>query len=168
MECENAALLLGHLLDKRVTALRDVSLKEFKGVAMHLPENLMKRARHVITENERVQKAARAANGGDAVKLGQLMSQSQASLRDDFEASSPELELMVELAQRQSGCLGSRLTGAGWGGATVNLVRDSDVDTFMRKVAPQYKERTGLEPWIAPVVASHGAGLVELEIGDVA
>lgn len=167
MECENAALLLGQLLHKRVDALRDVSPKEFKNVAMHLPVNLMKRARHVITENERVQKAARAAKGNDAIKLGTLMAQSQTSLRDDYEASSPELDIMVDIASRQTGCLGSRLTGAGWGGATVNLVRDSNVDAFMQNVTWQYKERTGLEPWVVPVIASQGAGLVKMETGDV-
>jgi galactokinase len=167
MECENAAMLLGQLLGKRVDALRDVSYKEFKGVAKHLPANLMKRARHVITENERVEKAARAAKRNDAVKFGALMAQSQTSLRDDYEASSPELDTMIEIARQQPGCLGSRLTGAGWGGATVNLVRDSNVDAFVEQVAQEYKAQTGIEPWVSPVRASQGAGMIELETGEV-
>jgi galactokinase len=162
MECENAAVLLGQLLSKSVPALRDVSLKEFKSVARHLPSNLMKRARHVITENDRVQKAARAAKRNEPVKFGAFMAQSQASLRDDYEASSPELDVMVEIAQRQQGCLGSRLTGAGWGGATVNLVRDENVSAFATGVANEYQARTGIVPWVTPVRASMGAGLVEL------
>lgn len=161
MECENAAMLLAQLLDKRVDALRDVSIKEFKSVAKHLPVNLMKRARHVITENERVQKAARAARRNNAVKFGALMAQSQTSLRDDYEASSPELDLMVDIAHHQPGCLGSRLTGAGWGGATVNLVRDANVGEFVEQVAREYQARTGIEPWVSPVRASEGAGMIQ-------
>lgn len=161
MECENAAMLLSQLLNKPVPFLRDVSLKEFKSVAMDLPNNLMRRARHVITENERVQQAARAAQHNDAEKFGVLMGESQKSLRDDYEASSPELDIMVEIANNEPGCLGSRLTGAGWGGSTVNLVRDAEVQSFVKNVAWTYKERTGIEPWVSPVIASAGAGLLE-------
>lgn len=166
MECENAAMLLGELLGKRVDALRDVSFREFKRVAPHLPKNLMKRARHVITENERVEKAARAALHDDPIEFGKLMAQSQLSLREDYEASSPELDLMVEIANQQAGCLGSRLTGAGWGGATVNLVRNANVNAFAETVAHEYRERTGIQAWVSPVRASQGAGLVELETGE--
>ncbi len=162
MECENAVALLAQLLDRRVDALRDVSLKELKSVAKHLPVTLLKRARHVITENERVHRAARAAKRNDAVKFGALMAQSQTSLRDDYEASSPELDIMIEIAERQTGCLGSRLTGAGWGGATVNLVRDANVDSFVEQVAREYRTRTEIEPWVSAVRASQGAGMIEL------
>ena len=160
MECENATMLLGQLLGKRVPALRDVSYKEFKIVAKHLPENLMRRARHVITENDRVQKAARAAARNDAAKFGTLMAQSQTSLREDYEASSPELDTMIDIARSQPGCLGSRLTGAGWGGATVNLVHNENVQDFCKNVAREYQERTGIEAWVSPVQASQGAGMV--------
>ncbi len=162
MECENATMLLAQLLGKQLTALRDVSLKEFKTVGKQLPENLMKRARHVITENERVKKAAHAAARNDAVKFGALMAQSQTSLRDDYEASSPELDIMIEIAEQQPGCLGSRLTGAGWGGATVNLVRNAKVQDFCNNVAREYNARTGIEAWVSPVRASQGAGMIEL------
>ncbi len=168
MECENAAMLLGQLLRKRVSSLRDVSIKEYNSVARFLPENLRRRARHVLTENERVEKAARAAKRNNAVAFGQLMNQSQTSLREDYEASSPELDIMVEIARAQPGCLGSRLTGAGWGGATVNLVRDEAVESFVNKVAEAYQERTGIEPWVAPVRASSGAGMVELPVREEA
>lgn len=162
MECENAALLLGQLLGRPITSLRDVSFKEFKAVASHLPENLMRRARHVLTENERVEQAARAAKKNDAAAFGQLMNQSQTSLRDDYDASSPELEIMVEIARGQAGCLGARLTGAGWGGATVSLVRDANVNAFVVNVANEYRARTGIEPWVSPVFASQGASMVDL------
>ena len=162
MECENATMLLAQLLGRPITALRDVSFKDFKTVGKQLPENLMKRARHVITENERVKKAAHAAARNDAAKFGALMTQSQMSLRDDYEASSPELDTMIEIAEQQPGCLGSRLTGAGWGGATVNLVRNAKVQDFCNNVAREYKARTGIEPWVSPVRASQGAGMLEL------
>lgn len=163
MECENATMLLGQLLDKRVDALRDVSLGEFNRVAKQLPDNLMRRARHVITENARVQNAARAARRNDAVKLGDLMAESQKSLRDDYEASSPELDIMIAIARGQAGCLGSRLTGAGWGGATVNLVRDANVEAFQENVAREYRAATGIVPWVSPVCAAQGASLIEME-----
>lgn len=167
MECENAAVLISQILGKRVDALRDVSLKEFKAVAKYLPDNLMRRARHVITENDRVQKAARAAKSNDAVKFGAFMNESQASLREDYAASSPELDIMIEIALKQPGCLGSRLTGAGWGGATVNLVRNANVDAFVETVAREYETSTGIHPWVSLVKPSAGAGMVGMETGEV-
>jgi galactokinase len=161
MECQNAVTLLSQLLDKEIRALRDVSPTDLKRVGESLPENLQKRARHVITENARVEKAARAAKRNDAVTFGALMNESQTSLCDDYEASSLELDLMVEIARRQHGCFGSRLTGAGWGGATVNLVRDANVALFVENVARAYQRQTGIEPWVSPVRASRGAGLLD-------
>jgi galactokinase len=159
-ECENAAVLLGQLLKRKVPALRDVSVREFRRLEKHLPPNLARRARHVITENERVQKAVRAAKKNDAVRFGQLMDESQQSLQVDYGASSRELDAMVESARRLPGCLGSRLTGAGWGGATVNLVRDSDVAPFVESLERAYRARTGIAAWITPVRASAGAGVL--------
>jgi galactokinase len=167
VECQNAVVLLSKLLHKDFRALRDVSLKELERAADHLPTNLYKRARHVISENERVQKAARAAERNDAAAFGALMNESQTSLRNDYEASSPELDLMVELARRAPGCYGSRLTGAGWGGATVNLVQTTHVTSFVANVARAYVAETGIEPWVTPVRASQGAGWMEALEGDV-
>jgi galactokinase len=161
LECENAVTLLAHLLHKPFKALRDVSLKDLERAAAFLPENQKKRARHVITENARVKKAAQAAERNDAETFGTLMNESQSSLHNDYEASSPELDLMVELARKQKGCLGARLTGAGWGGATVNLVRQENVAAFMENVAREYQAKTGIEPWVAPVRASPGASLIQ-------
>lgn len=167
MECENAVMLLSRLLRKNYQALRDVSSKDLARAANVLPENLYKRARHVITENERVKDAARAAERDDAEAFGALMNESQTSLRNDYDASSPELDLMVELARRQSGCYGSRLTGAGWGGATVNLVQTAGVESFVAAVTRGYSAETGIAPWVAPVRASQGAGWIESFKGDV-
>lgn len=161
MECENAVVLLSRILRKNFRALRDVSPKDFARAENYLPENLRQRARHVITENERVKQAARAAERNDAKTFGALMNDSQTSLRNDYKASSPELDLMVELARRQPGCYGSRLTGAGWGGATVNLVQTMQVNSFIANVARGYVAETGIEPWVAPVRASAGAGWME-------
>lgn len=167
MECENAVMLLSRLLNKDYQALRDVSSKDLARAANSLPENLYKRARHVITENERVKNAARAAERNDPKAFGEFMNESQTSLREDYEASSPELDLMVELARRQPGCYGSRLTGAGWGGATVNLVQTSQVEPFVANVARGYVAETGIESWVAPVRASQGAGWMESFKGEM-
>ena len=160
-ECENAVTLLSQFLHKNFRALRDVSLQDLRRSKNHLPENLYKRAHHVITENARVEKAARAAARNDAVTFGKLMNESQSSLRNDYEASSPELDVMVELARKQAGCLGSRLTGAGWGGATVNLVRTEQVAAFVENVTREYLAVTQIEPWVEPVRAVQGAGLIQ-------
>lgn len=160
MECENAVTLLSQLLGKKFSALRDVPQKDFDSVADYLPENLRKRARHVLTENERVQRAAQAAKRNDAATFGRLMNESHTSLRNDYKASSAELDLMVELARQQPGCMGSRLTGAGWGGATVNLVRAENASAFIDNLARAYRAETKLESWVAEVRASEGAGLI--------
>ncbi len=162
LECENAVTLLSALYRKQFQALRDVSLSELKRAKKHLPENLYRRALHVITENARVKKAARAAERNDAVEFGKLMNESQTSLRNDYEASSLELDVMVELARAQKGCLGSRLTGAGWGGATVNLVRDEHVPAFVENLTRAYREATNIEPWVEAVRATQGASLIDM------
>ncbi len=160
-ECKDATALLSAARHQEFRALRDVSLRDLARAKKHLPENLYKRARHVISENRRVRQAARAAQRDDPVALGALMNESHASLRDDYEASSPELDVMVELARRQPGCYGSRLTGAGWGGATVNLVQTSDATRFVAALAHAYRAATGIAPWVAPVRASAGANWLE-------
>ena len=109
-----------------------------------LSGDLLKRARHVVTENARVLAAAEALRTGDLDRLGALMAESHASMRDDFEASSPEIDLLVELAQQADGVIGARVTGAGWGGCTVNLVHQDAVDTFAARVTGEYERRTGL------------------------
>jgi galactokinase len=109
-----------------------------------LTGDLLRRARHVVTENARVLAGTDALRTGDLDRLGALMAESHASLRDDFEASSPEIDLLVELAQRTDGVIGARVTGAGWGGCTVNLVRENAIDTFAAHVAGEYGSRTGL------------------------
>ena len=140
-QCEQAAALLG------VPALRDASLDDLEAQASGLPPLTYKRARHVIGENERTLAAVTVMRGDDnppGVALGELMNESHASLRDDFVASSDELNVMVDLAQSQAGCLGARMTGAGFGGCTVSIVKKDVVETFIREVGKGYSEKTGL------------------------
>jgi galactokinase len=133
-ECEAAAEALG------VESLRDAEIGEVE----QLPEPLERRARHVVSENERVLAAAEALRSGDVARAGELMNESHASLRDDFEVSTPELDLLVDLAARTECVIGARLTGAGFGGCTVNLVERDGVAGFEAGVVELYRKQTGL------------------------
>ena len=150
-ECAEAAAALG------VGALRDVTVDELERRRGELPDVLYRRARHVVTEEARVLAAAEALRQSDIEALGGLLFESHESLRDDFEASCRELDLLVALASGAHGVLGARLTGAGFGGCTVNLVRRESLAAFEREVVAAYRERTGL-PAEMHVVRGH-AGL---------
>lgn len=153
-ECEQAAKFFG------VHALRDVALDQFRQRERELPPSIAKRARHVITENARVLQAINAAKRNDLATLGALMNASHASLRDDYQVSCAELDTMVEIAQAQPGCFGARLTGAGFGGCTVNLVDDQHVQAFVVNVSRAYQARTHLAPQIFACRAMAGAGKI--------
>jgi galactokinase len=140
-----------------VRSLRDVETEELEAARGALDELLLRRARHVVSENRRVREAVRALEAGDAERLGQLMNASHDSLRDDYEVSLRELDTLVELAQRQRGCYGARLTGAGFGGCTVNLVRAEEAPAFAEAVRDGYKQAMGLEAEIYICQASDGA-----------
>jgi galactokinase len=109
-----------------------------------------------LPENARTLEAAIALKDGDVEKFGRLMSSSHASLRDDYEVSSAELDLMVELAGNSEGVLGARMTGGGFGGCTVNLVRSETVESFSRFITDEYWARTGIEPHIYAVETDDG------------
>ncbi|MDP2674859.1 MAG: galactokinase [Dehalococcoidia bacterium] len=149
-ECAEAAAALG------VTALRDVTAEALEARRADLPETLYRRARHVVTEEARVVAAAGALRGGDLEALGRLLYQSHESLRDDFEVSCPETDLLVELAAGVEGVLGARLTGAGFGGCTVNLVRRGARGAFEQGVVQTYRERSGLPARMHLVHAAGG------------
>nr|MBI2913056.1 galactokinase [Chloroflexota bacterium] len=136
-ECARAACLLG------VAALRDAGAADLESHRGTLPEDLYRRARHVVTEEERVLAAVAALRGRDIDALGDLLYASHRSLRDDFEVSCPELDLLVELARGTDGVLGARLTGAGFGGCTVNLVRRQALGAFEEHVGGEYRRRVG-------------------------
>jgi galactokinase len=149
-ECETASKLLGK------PSLRDVSLPEFEPGSITMPEILKKRARHIITENIRVLDSVSALRRGDLLTFGRLMDASHVSLRDDFEVSSVELDLMVDLAREQNGVLGSRMTGGGFGGCTINLVEPGDHRALAESISASYAEQTGVVPDIYDCRISEG------------
>jgi galactokinase len=163
-QCEEGVKLLRTVLPN-VTALRDITSQQLEAHRNELPEVIYRRCRHVVTENERVLDAAAALKQGDVAKFGQLMNQSHQSLRDDYEVSCAELDLMVGLARKVEGVFGARMTGGGFGGCTVNLVRRDKIDEFQRRVATGYEEVTGLKPEIYVCKAVNGAE--ELPMSDM-
>jgi galactokinase len=158
-QCEEGVRLLSAMLPG-ITALRDVTMKDFEQYRERLSPTLQKRCRHVITENQRVLAAASALESHDLVCFGELMLESHTSLRDDYEVSCSELDLMVEVAQSVAGVYGARMTGGGFGGCTVNLVAAEAVADFQRTLASAYHARTGTVPEIYVSTASEGVGRV--------
>jgi galactokinase len=158
--CEEAVRLLKQDLPN-IRALRDVSVEQFNRYAPQLPEVVYKRARHVVEEIERSEQAEPLLQAGDVRRFGELMNQCHISLRDLYEVSCPELDVMVEVAQSLDGCYGARLTGAGFGGCTVNLVRWENADEFARALAAGYESQTKLKPEIYITRASNGAEVLK-------
>ena len=160
-ECEEGVRLLKKALPA-IVALRDVSSAQLQQHHHLLPTKIHQRCRHVVTENERVLRAAAAFEKGDFPAIARLMADSHNSLRDDYEVSCRELDLMVEIADSQKGVLGARMTGGGFGGCTINLVEHGAVETFVAAVAREYQLRTSLKPEIYTLKAAHGAARVTL------
>ncbi len=154
-ECEGAVSILKSVLGD-ITALRDVLPEQVEEHRNLLTETQYKRARHVVTENARVLRGVDYLENGNVIAFGQLMYQSHSSLRDDYEVSSPELDILVELASGHPGTIGARMTGAGFGGCTVNLVGADAVEDFSRTVGDGYQSRTGIEPNIYVCKPSDG------------
>jgi galactokinase len=152
-----------HLASKlpNVKALRDVSIDTLEEYGKDLPDVIYRRCRHVVTENARTIDAARALERGDLVYFGKLMNESHRSLRDDYEVSCKELDLMVELAHQVDGVYGARLTGGGFGGCTVNLVGPHAIPAFEARVLPAYEKATALKPEMYVFEAADGASEVE-------
>jgi len=140
-----------------VDLLRDVSPEAFFAREGELPEPTRNRARHVITEDRRTLAAAEAMRAGDAKRFGELMVASHESLRDDFEVTNDALNIMVAVALDRDGCLGARMTGAGFGGCAVALVEEAAAESFAGAVARTYQDRTGLEPFVYVTPATDGA-----------
>jgi galactokinase len=153
-QCEAAARSYG------VPALRDVSAERFALESGRLDEATRRRARHVITENERTLQAATAMRRGDAVTLGQLMNASHESLCDDFAVSSRELDVMVECGRDHPACFGIRMTGAGFGGCAVALIRSELAESFTTETASRYRLKAGIEPVVYVCKATDGASVV--------
>jgi galactokinase len=155
-ECERGVALLAPVLPG-IRALRDVTAEQLEANRQRLPELTWRRCRHVVTENDRVLRAGAALQAGDLDEFGRLMVQSHASMRDDYEISCRELDLLVDLALGTEGVLGSRMTGGGFGGCTVSLVVAGAVERIRERVARDYQKATGLVPEI--FVCSPGAGV---------
>jgi len=149
-ECEEAARLLG------VPQLRDAASTDLPRVAA-LPDRLARRARHVITEDDRVLKAVEAMRADDLPTLGDLFYASHASMRDDFEVSTPEIDLLVDLARSDPDVVGARLTGGGFGGAVVILARAGRGRAAGQRVAAAYAQRSGQQPTILVPTATEPA-----------
>ena len=156
-QCEEGVALLQQALPG-VTALRDVTPAQLEAHKDLLPEMTYRRCRHVVGEDARVLDATRAMEAGDLPALGALLNASHESLRDDYEVSCAELDLMVSLARQQPGVYGSRMTGAGFGGCTISLVADEHAREFVRAVGHAYEEQTGLQWQIYVSEATDGAG----------
>ncbi len=137
-----------------INSLRDVTLAELEAVRSQVTEAVYRHARHVVSEIERVDRAIRCLEDGDSTSFGKLMVATHTSLRDDYEVSSPELDTLVEIATGLEGCLGARLTGAGFGGCTVSLVRTDRAEVFVQTLANEYQRHTGLS---APVFVTHAS-----------
>ncbi len=159
-ECEAAARFFG------VQSLREVDIARFRQQEYELPEPMRRRARHVITEIDRTREAAEALKKSDATTFGRLMNGSHRSLRDDFEVSSAELDTIVSISQMLPGCHGARMTGAGFGGCAVALVKTENADKFTETVATLYEKKTGLAPAIYCCHAMEGASLLPGDISQ--
>lgn len=150
-ECEQAAAFFA------VHSLREVSLDQLRSKANEIDRVLMKRARHVLTENERVLNSIDALEEGDLVEFGRLLSSSHESLREDFEVSCWELDLMVDIAMSQGGVLGARMTGGGFGGCTINLIDRSAGEDLKSAISAAYLSETGIVPEIYSCAIGNGA-----------
>jgi galactokinase len=162
-ECKIAAEFFKHNLNRDARALRDISIDEYKRYQAQLPEVIARRARHVISENYRVQAGVQALREENFLAFGQLMVESHQSLKEDYEVSCAELDLLVKLALKQKGVLGARMTGAGFGGCTVNLIEKNYVDTFKKSIKNEYKKITGINPDIYVTPPAKGAKVIELK-----
>jgi galactokinase len=153
-QCEGAAAYLG------AASLREVTMDQVEGAKAALGDVVYRRCRHVLSENERVLQALEVMAAGDWATFGKLLNGSHFSLKDDYEVSCPELDVICELAREHRGCLGARMVGAGFGGCAMAAVRREAAKGFGEELAPRYQQATGLEPRIFAVEAAGGAGLM--------
>jgi galactokinase len=144
-ECSEGVRYLARFLP-RIAALRDVTISELEQYGTRMDQTVYRRCRHVVSENNRVEQALHALAQADLVRFGELMRSSHCSLRDDFEVSCPELDALADIAADLPGVYGSRMTGGGFGGCTVNLVAKKDADAFCETIRLRYREKIGREP----------------------
>ena len=149
-------------MNKSGEKLRDYTHDELLSIRDQLQDIPFRRAQHVITENDRCLKAREAMRAGDVQALGTLLNASHESLRVDYEVTSTELDTLSAIGRSLPGCLGARMTGAGFGGCTVNLVRKDAVDRFCEDLMRQYGEETGISGEVYVSKPAEGAGLIQL------
>lgn len=153
-ECEEALEFLQTKLD--IQSLGDLTEDAFDAIKEAIPDDIRRmRAKHAVYENQRTMKAVKALKENDIKRFGELMIESHVSLRDDYEVTGVELDALVESALEQEGVIGSRMTGAGFGGCTVSIVKDDFVDAFIENVGMMYKEKIG-----------YAADFYVVEVGD--
>jgi galactokinase len=153
-QCQAAARYFG------VKALRDVTPQQLLKKGSGLDQVVYRRARHVVTENQRVLDAIAAMRAGNVEELGRLLDASHASMRDDFEITNDALNIMVSIARRQPGCYGARMTGGGFGGCAVALVEVGQAEDFAATVAREYEGEVRLKPSVYVCRPSQGAEVV--------
>ena len=161
-ECETAVKILKEFLPE-IENLRDVKIDEFEKFSDKLPDTIYRRARHIITENERTCRAAECLKNNNLCEFGKLMWQSHESLKNDYEVSCKELDLMIEIAKKAEGVLGARMTGGGFGGSTVNLVKIENLGKFKETVRMEYRQKTNIKPTI--LVSDANDGVSEITVG---
>jgi galactokinase len=155
-ECEEGVKVLARS-NPEIKALRDADINELERSRDDMSEAVYKRCRHVITENARVLEAAASLDSNDIERFGELMYASHESLRDDYEVSCKELDIMVDLARNLDGVYGARMTGGGFGGCTVNLVETERAEIFRKDIATGYEDQTGIKPDIYTFTPAAGA-----------
>ena len=154
-----------HILQQHrpeIQALRDATMADLEKWGPEMSEKSLRRCRHVITEDNRVLAAVEAFKANDLTRFGQLMHEAQLSFRNDFEASCPEIDILIDLANKQPGCFGARLTGGGFGGCTVNLVAADQAAAFVEAMRAGYLAATGINAEIYTSRASAGAHAIPL------
>ncbi len=170
-QCEEAVVRLRELIitqepeekGRQITSLRDITQQQFDRYKHDLPEVLQRRAGYIIAENARVLQVVSLLEVGNVEAIGPILWKGHAGLRDDYEVSSKELDALVDIAHHVPGVLGGRMMGGGFGGCTINLVRNSAIDALSRAVEQEYPERTGLQASIEICHAAGGPGYADLD-----
>jgi galactokinase len=157
-ECEEAVRIFAKWYPG-IRALRDLSIDQLVRHSKDVPDKIYKRCRHVVEENERVRAGARCLRAGNLSGFGALMRESHRSLRDLYEVSCRELDVMVEVAEDLPGYYGGRMTGGGFGGSTINLVDTANAEAFAEQISDRYQRATGVQPAVYICAAADGARL---------
>lgn len=161
-ECNEAVRRMNEALGTKATHLRDFDLSQLHACGESLPDNVLRRARHVISEDQRTKAACDAMGRGAPEELGVLMNASDESLRTDYEVTCAELDAMTEIARGLPGCFGARMTGAGFGGCTINLVASDKAERFGERLLAAYHERVGIDGELIISAPAQGAGPIPL------